>query len=280
VIRPKRSGRIFEYVAPSLDAGGGDSGWGMMAISAMIGPIVRRAGAMATVLGVALAAVAAGATTAESSHGEIVFDVLRNGSPFGSHRLRFSRDGDRLIVDIGIDLEVRLLVPLYRYTHRSREVWQGGRLIQIDTETDDDGQRFKVAGRATERGFSVDGSSGRFVAPSDVVPTSYWHENMLSRRPWLDSQEGKLIHLEIDTLPRGEATSGPAVLHSAYDITGDLRLRVWYGLAGDWTKLRFQARGSNVEYVLRSTSLSPHLVAPAVKSGGDGPAPISVRAAP
>lgn len=196
--------------------------------------------------------------------GIVEFDVLRDGSPMGSHRLDFRREGDRLIVEIKIDLEVRFLLPLYRYTHRSREVWQGGRLVQIDTTTDDDGAAFRVAGRAMGDGFAVESTAGKFVAPADVMPTSYWNRQMLHRGPLLDTQEGKLITTDIAVLPEESVfAGGRAIAARPYDISGDLTLRAWYDAAGDWVKLRFDVRGTRVDYVLRQSALSAVLLAPA-----------------
>lgn len=204
---------------------------------------------------------AVSAATLSPVTGTIVFDVLRDGRPMGTHRLDFHREGDRLTVDIAIDLEVRLIVPLYRYTHRSREIWIDGRLARIDTTTDDDGRKFRVAGRADAAGFVVDATAGRFVAPVDPMPTSYWHERMLKGGPLFDTQEGKLIAVSIADLPAEVlVVNGQSVTARVYDVSGDLTLRLWYGAHGRWLKLRFGTRGSEIDYVLRQSDLSTALL--------------------
>ncbi|MBM3599715.1 MAG: hypothetical protein FJX35_16005 [Alphaproteobacteria bacterium] len=201
---------------------------------------------------VAIPAQAVGPEGAIPASGVIEFDILRNGSPFGAERIDFRRDGDRLIVDIKIDMEYRLLIPLFRYSHRSREVWKDGRLIQIDTTTDDDGEKFFVTGRATPRGFAVKSTSGEFTMPADVVPGSYWNEDMLSGRAILNTQAGKLVDSQVRKLPPEPVVArGQQVTGRVYDVTGDFNLRLWYGDRGDWVKLRFTTRGSEIEYVLR-----------------------------
>jgi hypothetical protein len=193
--------------------------------------------------------------------GVIAFDVLRNGRPMGTHRLDFHRAGDRLIVNIAIDLEVRLVVSIYRYVHRSREVWVDGRLVEIDTTTDDDGRVYRVAGRVGSDGFNVESTAGRFVAPVELMPTSYWHERMIKGRPLFDTQEGKVIATEIvgpieDVLN----VEGKSIPVRVYDVSGDLKLHLWYGTDGRWLKLRFTARGSEIDYVLRQSHLSMALL--------------------
>ena len=75
-------------------------------------------------LGVILPRPAAGFILPETD--TISFSVFRrNDSPMGYHRLRFKRDGDRLIMEKEISLEVTLaFVTAYRYRHRNREVWE------------------------------------------------------------------------------------------------------------------------------------------------------------
>lgn len=52
----------------------------------------------------------------------ITFTVLRSGTPIGTHRVEFVRGGEEPVVEIAIDMVVRFAsIPLYRYTHRSRE---------------------------------------------------------------------------------------------------------------------------------------------------------------
>ena len=39
-------------------------------------------------------------------------------------------------------------------------------------------------------------------------------------------------------------------------MSGDLNLRLWYAGDGDWVKIAFTARGSEVEYVRREAAAS------------------------
>ena len=79
------------------------------------------------------------------------FAVDRNGSPIGHHTLRFSRDGERLSVDIDILLEVKLaFITLYRYRHTNRELWEAGRLLEL--RQPDRRQRHRAPGRGAARG--------------------------------------------------------------------------------------------------------------------------------
>lgn len=173
----------------------------------------------------------------------ICFEVWRGDSDIGRHRLRFEPTADGLVAEIAIDLRLGLgPITLFRYSHRNRELWQDGRLMKIDTRTDDDGSRFAVSGRATESGLLVESAAGRQLLPPEVVPTSYWREKMMRSANWLDSQDGSAIQVKVAaTAPLPGTVRG-------YAVSGDLELVAGYDNAGQWRGLSFNARGSRVDY--------------------------------
>lgn len=189
------------------------------------------------------------------------FTVLRDGSPFGTHEIAFRQEGEDLHVEIAIDLEVSLaFITLFRYQHRNHEIWRDGRLVSIETRTDDNGTAYSVSGRATEEGFVVDGSDGRIVAPTDVLPTSYWHPETIDQGKLLDTQRGRLIDVQVTSL--GQEPVG-GVETARYRVSGDLALDLWYDAEGEWRKLAFTARGSEVTYARsRGTRYVDRLVPP------------------
>ena len=184
----------------------------------------------------------------------LAFKVFRDGEPLGHHRLAFRRDGGELHVTIDIRLEVKFaFLTVFRYRHSNHEVWRDGQLIAIDTETDDDGESYWLSGQASEAGFLVEGSSGRFLAPAEIMPTSYWNPKTVLQERLLDTQRGRLLAVEI--APAGAETvlvEGAPVNAQRYRMTGDLELDLWYATddqwSGEWAKISFEARGAEVVY--------------------------------
>ena len=180
------------------------------------------------------------------------FQVTRAGDELGTHVVSFSQAGNRLIVDVAIDLEVRFaFITAFRYRHRNREVWEDGRLIAMDSETDDDGEQYRVSARAEPEGLVVDGSRGRFTAPADVIPTSYWNREIVEQSSVLDTQKGRMR--DIAVRPGGleqVAADGRTIPARRYTFSGDLELAAWYSETGQWVKLAFMARGAEVDYEL------------------------------
>ncbi len=184
----------------------------------------------------------------------IAFRVMRDEVDIGSHELRFRRDGERLDVDIAIDLKVTFLgVALYRYSHRARETWQDGRLTALETVTDDNGTPYRIVGRASDGGFIVSAGGKEAVFPADAFPSSHWNRAWLDGKPLINTQKGEKIAFTV--ADRGEetvTTAGGSLPARRFAIAGDLRKDIWFDAAGRWVKTRFDAPdGSSIFYVLQ-----------------------------
>lgn len=197
-----------------------------------------------------LALLPRAARAAVPDAGRIDFEVLRNGDPIGHHRLAFDEEDGRLHVDIEIQLDVTFtVITLYRYRHRNHEVWDGERLVSLETRTDDNGEEYRVSAQAKGERLIVDGSAGRLELPGDTLPTSYWHEGMVQHSEWLDTQRGALLRSDVE--PGGVETiraRGEQIEATRYSLRGDLACDLWYR-DGHWEKLRFQISGSTIDYV-------------------------------
>lgn len=201
----------------------------------------------------------AGAATIPGT-GQIPFSVFRNGDDaMGFHRLRFSREGDRFIVDKTISFEVKVaFITAYRYKHKNREVWQDGRLVSLETETNDDGDRAWVRGQARDGVFAVESSRGTLNAPPDIVPTSYWNIATLKARQLLDTQRGLLMDVAIEDRGEEVIRAGgqdiPARHHTIRLLTNPPgatnAIEIWYDRNDAWVKLAFEAKGQQIAYTL------------------------------
>ena len=181
----------------------------------------------------------------------VAFTVLRDGERLGSHSVRISQEDDRLIAEIEIDLEVRLaFFTLFRYRHSNREVWQDGRLISLDSKTDDDGELYWVRARAQDDGLAVESRDGRIVAPADILPTSYWRPETIDRGELLDTQRGQIVQVSVEDLGKEPADqTESAMADRRYAVRGDLNLDIWYSQDGRWNGLLFEVRGSEIRYL-------------------------------
>ena len=180
------------------------------------------------------------------------FSVWRKGSQIGEHRLTFRREDDLLIVDVDINLQVKLgFVTLFRYTHHNTETWRGNRLLALDSETYDDGSDFRLSVRQGSGGLDVDGWAGQFQVPADTLSSSYWNPETIYHSKILDTQRGYLMDVNTEWLGTETISgAGGSIAANRYRVTGDLDMDIWYSDAGQWVKLDFAARGSTISYQL------------------------------
>jgi hypothetical protein len=194
-------------------------------------------------------------TAAIPTDGEIAFQVLRENSDIGSHSLSFRLEGNDLHVKVAIDLEVGFgPITLFEYSHRNHEIWRDGRLFSLESETNDDGDKYRVRVRRDGEKLLVKATSMEsYHAPMDAIPTSYWHPETVTQTHLLNTQTGEMVEVEIT--PRGEesiAVGGEDRPAMKYEVSGDQDLQLWYEPSGQpigqLLKLAFNARGSEIDY--------------------------------
>jgi hypothetical protein len=188
------------------------------------------------------------------STGSLAFQVMRSDSDIGRHEVSFRQEGEDLHVTVEIELAVKLaFMTVFRYSHRNHEVWRDGKLVSIDTTTNDNGDEYKLTGRATDEGFVVQGDAGRIVAPAGIIPTSYWNPKTVEQTQLLDTQKGRLMEVKIESRGKEsiQGSNGP-IQAERFRVSGDLKLDLWYGPGETWSKIAFEARGAEVVYNLET----------------------------
>lgn len=181
----------------------------------------------------------------------LAFRAYLGDTELGTHKMRWSVSGETVVVNIEIDLRARvLLVPVYRYQHRSQETWTGGVLTAISTTTDDDGESFALTGALKGGVFEVKSKDLNGPAPLPLAPTSYWSYASLKAPHWISTQSGKLLKFSV--APKGIETintKGGDVKASRYDVSGDLDVSLWYDERKRWVRSRFKVGDNVITYV-------------------------------
>lgn len=211
--------------------------------------------ALGAVLCGVVAAPARAAVDPFSLYGNgLEMEIRRDGTPVGSHRVSFARRADGIAVTARSEIAVRLLgIVVYRFTYESRSLWNDGRLLRLESETDDNGRRTRVKAEANGEMLSVEGPAGTRAIPADTLPTDHWNPVVLERRAVLNTIAGTLDRVAIRAVGPERLTTpaGPATAQR-FAYAGDLTVEAWYDEAGRWTALRFTAAdGSVIDYACR-----------------------------
>jgi hypothetical protein len=91
------------------------------------------------------------------------------------------------------------------------------------------------------------------MLPADTMPTSYWRSDFVRRATIMDSQNGRVLDLQVRPESFEMASAARDEIPARrYHLSGDIDLTLWYDRDGRWVKSAFKATdGSQVEYRLR-----------------------------
>ncbi|MDB5461209.1 MAG: hypothetical protein JWO72_2950 [Caulobacteraceae bacterium] len=186
--------------------------------------------------------------------GRLAFQVWRKNAHIGEHALRFEQDGDALTVHIDVHIIVRIgPVPVMRYTHSSKEQWQGGQFQGLEATTHSNLDRQHVTARRSADGLYIQPVRGApYTASGDTLPMSHWNRQVM-RAPLFDPDDGRLLR-ETTRALKGEEmvklADGSSVRATRYTITGDASVDDWYDANNVWTALHSRVvDGSYIDYL-------------------------------
>lgn len=188
---------------------------------------------------------------------QLVFDVWRNGTRVGEHRVTFRREGEVLRVAAVLNLEVRFLgFSAYRYRYESKSAWRGDCLVSLEARVDDDGKPSRLSAVREGNQVRIAGGRGDLLVPAEVYPTDHWHPGVLGTERVLNTLTGGINRVRIeDRGPANLASANGTLAARHYAYTGELSTDVWYDHQGRWVGMRFTAKdGSIIEYRCRTCS--------------------------
>lgn len=168
------------------------------------------------------------------------FEVLLDGKPVGGHQFSFTalKNGYRVISVASFQVEI-LRIPVYRYQHRSEEVWRNGSLHSIDSQTNANGKKYQVTGSRKSSTFRLRVNRKDYQLANPTLSTfAYWQPAVLDRELLLNSQTGTLVEVVLNELgesplPWNEAEQAETIVIE----TGEGDITTWYQ-QGHWVGMR------------------------------------------
>jgi hypothetical protein len=209
--------------------------------------------AVATALGLGLASGSASAAEAVrgAAAGTVEYRIDHSKyDEIGSHVVSFSRNGADLVVDVAINIEVKILfITLHSLVSERRETWRDGRMVAYAAHTDENSDLVDVSARAEGGKLIVEGPGGRAEADGSVFPTHPWNPEIVSGTVQMDTKTGKLLNVSV--APAGAeaiVVGGRAVETRKYKVTGDMERELWFDGDGNWIQLRFPKDGETLTF--------------------------------
>ena len=194
----------------------------------------------------------------------IYFNVYRNGSKIGYHKIDFEKKNDSVNPKVEIKFEVTFLgFNVYDYFHQNNEKWVNNSLVQLKTKTDKNGEDLYCNASKTNNVMSLDGTNLKENIYDNFLPTSYWNyklvENKKNKRV-INSQDCSFIDFKIDYLGE-ENIYDNKMFAEHYKLTGkeftgdDVDIDIWYK-DSQWVKMIFYKDGSEIEYFLKEFDIN------------------------
>lgn len=155
------------------------------------------------------------------------FRVFLDEKPVGHHRFTLRENGAEREMAISARFDVKFLgFSVYRYAHDATEQWKGDCLVQLNAQTDDNGERSTV--ERTPQGCAMS--------------FAYWNPLILKRAELLNAQTGVLETVSVAPLGEGR-----------YRISGTKHpIDLWYSPDGQWLALESPlASGRRLRYQLQ-----------------------------
>jgi hypothetical protein len=203
--------------------------------------------AISLVFGCLILPIAAMADQTTETHS---FAILRNGERIGTNTVSLRRNGPDTSVEISTSLAVKIaFLTLYSFDQTETEHWVDGRLVSMNSTTDDDGTMHRVSADASGGALSVtaDGKTKRMAA--NLMPSSLWNASLARQTSVLSTVDGALIRVAVaDRGAEDLSVAGHRIAAHHYSLRGLYPQEVWYDDRGDL--VRMQLRGSDGSTIL------------------------------
>lgn len=185
------------------------------------------------------------------------FELWRKGSMIGVHNLSFAkRSGD---IQVSSDVEIAVsfaMVTLYRYRQTSVDLWQEGKLVAADCDTNDNGTATSLQLRAANGRLEGQGAAGRVeFALGTMTDLCFWNPAVVKQRGLIDTQTGEFAKLAMQDGDRTEIqVDGRPIRTQHYTLaaTKGRAGEVWYDEAGRLMQAVIRTRGEIIEYRRRA----------------------------
>jgi hypothetical protein len=197
-----------------------------------------------------------------SSHADAVssetrqFNISVDGERCGTFRLTIASHADgRHVVEGDASLELRYFLYTFRYTSKGVEVWQAGKLLQLDNAARYGGSKYQVNAKRQGPELLVQANGQKRKVPGDVWVTSYWREpeTALVGRDiaLLDADKGRTLSGKLLRVGKESVNLGGKKQQCThYRLLGEVDVNLWYDAQSRLVRHQAVESGHNTQIEL------------------------------
>jgi hypothetical protein len=177
----------------------------------------------------------------------------------GTYSNTVSQNGDAVHVRTDLHIAVKVVgIALFRQDATRDEEWQNQRLVGFQSETDDNGTKIAVTGKADTTGFVIRSTSnGTLTAPPQVHPSNPWAPFVLETDTMMSTKTGRVSAVSVKDA--GEITlklDGRTTHVHQWFVDDDKRQVVWIDDRGVVVAFQTQEDGKAINFVLKNQTAS------------------------
>ena len=165
---------------------------------------------------------------------KISFNVFLDKKQVGTHSFVIERKNQHIWVESNMQLEGKFwgLVP-FRYTHQSTEQWKNGCLINLESQTLKRGKTIIISAKYDQSGLTITNADKAQFVEGCIKSFAYWNSSALEGNQLLNTEDGKLVDVKIETTQTQGVLGKSVVIRSS---EADINLQ--YGADGKWLSLK------------------------------------------
>jgi hypothetical protein len=158
------------------------------------------------------------------------FAITRNGVQIGTHVIEVNRSGQETSVAIATNLTVKVLfVTAYHLHLTASERWLNGRLVALNSTSDNNGTRHFVSAVAKGSSLEVTVDGKATLIDPNIMPASFWNPELLGRPIMLDAQDGQIMPVSVRDGGEEDLTVNARIVKAHhYTINSRYSQDVWY----------------------------------------------------
>ncbi|MBV8848253.1 MAG: hypothetical protein JOZ16_01555 [Methylobacteriaceae bacterium] len=162
----------------------------------------------------------------------LVYTVTRDGSPIGRTTVDIDRSGDTTTVTSKTDIEVKVIIVLYRFKQDVTETWKGDQLVSFKSVTDDNGTPHDLSiTSAGKAGLTIVADGKTSTAPAGAIPASFWSTRFVKAKTLIHPDNGRLITVSVKDIGPDDVNVGGAprkAEHYKVSAGKDYDRDLWY----------------------------------------------------
>jgi len=171
----------------------------------------------------------------------------------GTYTNIVERSGDDVEVKTKVRIAVKVLgIRLFHQDADRTELWRNGRLVSFHSNTDDNGKKIDVNGKAQGARFVIVTPHGRIAAPAQVHPSNPWAPQVLHTNMMMSSKTGQVLPVVVTDKGETSVTfNGRTMRLHQYAVDSDKHQIVWVDNQGVVEAFQTVERGTRIDFVLK-----------------------------